>query len=373
MVYLDYSATMPPLKEVKDNLPKLLEKYIGNPNSFHNLGIAGQELIAEATKQIAELLNIKSSEIIYTSGATESNNHALKMICEQYQNRGRKILTTKLEHPSIKEVLDYLETKGFEIEYLDLKKNGVVDLENLIKKVTDDVILVTIGSVNSETGIRQPIEKIGRLLKDYLCVFHSDLTQSIGKEKVNFTNIDLASFSGHKFGGLKGIGVLYKTEKLVLQPMMHGGRSFNKNRAGTPPLELIASMALALRLSYQDWQDKYKYVEKLNQQLVVGLQKLDLFVNISEKSIPHIVNFSVMNIKSSVVQQLLATDNIYISTQTACAYKEESSLAVYVLTGDKKIADHSLRISLSYQTTEAEIKYLLKKLKIILKNKGGIL
>ncbi len=373
MVYLDYSATMPPLLEVRQNFGKLLEEYIGNPNSFHQLGIKNQELITAATKQIAQILNIKDKEIIYTSGATESNNHVLKVICDQYKNRGNKILTTSLEHPSILTTLDFLVKKGFQVEYVALKVDGTVNLDDLERKLTSDVILITIGSVNSETGIRQPVEKIGKKVKEHKCFFHSDITQSVGKEKVNLTHIDFASFSAHKFGGLKGIGVLYKKEKIALEPFIHGGASINLNRAGTPPLELIVAMATALRLSYQNWQEKYDYVQKLQKILWQSLLDLDLPVNANEKCIPHIVNFSVLSLKSAVVQQILANEEIYISTQTACTRNKEVSQAVKVLSGDEQRARHSLRVSLSYLTTEEELKIFKEKIKKIIKSKGEIL
>ena len=200
MIYLDYSATTPVDDRVLDTFVKVTKDYIGNPNSLHELGVEAKKLIDASTKQIADILKVKENEIIYTSGASEANNMAIKGICFKYKNRGKHIITTTLEHSSVLEVFKYLENEGFEVSYAKLDENGVVDIDELKKIIRDDTILVSICSVNSEVGVRQPVEEIGLMLKDYpKLYFHSDVTQSIGKEKVDFTNIDLASFSGQKF------------------------------------------------------------------------------------------------------------------------------------------------------------------------------
>ena len=197
MIYLDYSATTPVDERVLDTYIKVCKDFIGNPNSLHELGVNSKRLIDASTKQIADILGVDTNEIIYTSGASEANNLAIKGICFKYQNRGKHIITTTLEHSSVSEVMKYLETLGFEISYVKLDDNGVVDLDDLKQLIRDDTLLVSICSVNSEVGVRQPIEEIGLILKDYKKLyFHSDITQSIGKEKISLTNVDLASFSG---------------------------------------------------------------------------------------------------------------------------------------------------------------------------------
>ena len=266
MIYLDYSATTPTNDEVLDTFVKVSKEFIGNPNSLHTLGRKSADLIDAATKQIADILSINPKEIIYTSGASESNNTVIKGICLQYQNRGKHIITTNFEHSSIYGPLSYLQTLGFEVDFVKTDENGIVDLDDLKKLLRDDTILVSITAVNSEIGIIEPIEEIGEILKDYpKCFFHSDLTQIIGKKKVNLENIDLASFSAHKIFGIKGIGGLIKKEKINLMPLIHGGKSTTIYRSGTPAVALIASLSKAMRLAYQNIEDNYKYVEKLNQ------------------------------------------------------------------------------------------------------------
>ena len=244
LIYLDYSATTPVDSEVIRTFSKACEDYWANPNSLHKEGVKANSLINAATEQIASILGVNSSEIIYTSGASEANNMAIKGICFKYKNRGKHIITTTLEHSSVLEVFKYLENEGFEVSYAKLDENGVVDIDELKKIIRDDTILVSICSVNSEVGVRQPVEEIGLLLKDYpKLYFHCDVTQSIGKEKVDFTNIDLASFSGQKFYGMKGVGCLIKKESIILESLIHGGKSTTVFRSGTPATALIVSLA----------------------------------------------------------------------------------------------------------------------------------
>ena len=355
MIYLDYSATTPVNDEVLNTYVKVCKDFIGNPNSLHELGVDAKKLIDAATNQIAEILKVKPSEIIYTSGASEANNMAIKGICLKYQNRGKHIITTTLEHSSVSEVMKYLETLGFEISYVKLDQYGVVDLENLKSLIRDDTLLVSICSVNSEVGVRQPIEKIGGLLKEYpKLYFHSDITQSVGKEKINLTNVDLASFSGQKFYGMKGVGGLYKKDNIIIEPLIHGGKSTTIFRSGTPATPLVVSIAKAMRLAYLDFEKKNKHVMEINKYLISKLEKLDIYINSNEYCIPHIVNVSLKNIKSETMLHALEKEKIYISTQTACSMGNYS-LAVYSVTNDKEKASKSIRISLSYLTTFEEI------------------
>ena len=216
----------------------------------------------------ANLLNVKVNEIIYTSGASESNNLAIKGICLKYQNRGKHIISTELEHSSVIAPLAYLENLGFDVDFVKLDENGVVDLDDLKRLMRDDTILVSIASVNSEVGVRQPIEEISKIVKSYpKCYFHSDVTQSIGKEKIDLSVVDLASFSGQKFYGMKGIGGLIKRESINIEPIVHGGKSTTIYRSGTPATPLIASLAKALRLAYDDFDNKLNHVIELNNYL----------------------------------------------------------------------------------------------------------
>lgn len=362
MIYLDYSATTPVNEEVLNSYIEATKKMVGNPNSLHKLGIEAKSLIDAATRQIANILKVKPNEIIYTSGASESNNTAIKGICLKYQNRGKHIITTHLEHSSIMEPLNYLKRQGFEVEYVNITENGIVDIEDLKKKIRDDTILVTIASINSEVGIVQPIKDIAALLKKYPKVyFHSDITQSLGKEKVDLTDVDLASFSAQKFYGMKGIGGLVKKENVVIEPLIHGGKSTTKDRSGTPATALIVSMAKALRLAYENLEEKQKYVKELNIFLRNELEKNEITINSPEVAIPNILNISLENIKPETVLHALEEKEIYISTKTACA-TNDSSDAVYAITKDEEKAKHSLRISLSYLTTKKELEIFITEL-----------
>lgn len=363
MVYLDYSATTPVDERVIDTYSKVCKEFIGNPNSLHKLGVESKNLIDASTKQIADILGVKVNDIIYTSGASESNNLAIKGICLKYQNRGKHIITTELEHSSIIAPINYLVGLGFEVDFVKLDDNGVVDLDDLKKLIRDDTILVSICSVNSEVGVKQPINEIVKIVKKHpKCYFHSDVTQSIGKEYVDFTNIDLASFSGQKFFGMKGIGCLIKKESIVIEPLIHGGKSTTIYRSGTPATPLIASISKALRLVYEDFDNKTKHVKEIHDYLIDKLKDLDIYINSNNYCVPNIVNLSLKNIKSETMLHALEQDDIYISTQTACSTGNYSK-AVYSVTKDEDKAGRSIRISISYLTTKEEIDILIDSLK----------
>lgn len=363
MIYLDYSATTPVEESVLNSFVETTKKMIGNPNSLHKLGTDAKALIDAATKQIASILGVKKEEIIYTSGASEANNTAIKGICLKYQNRGKHIITTRLEHSSVIEPLNYLKNLGFEIEYVNLTEDGKVDLDDLKKKLRDDTILVTITSMNSELGIREPIDEIGKLLKDYPKVFfHSDITQSIGKEKINLENVDLASLSAQKFYGMKGIGALIKKENIVIEPLIHGGKSTTKDRSGTPATPLIVSMAKALRLASENLEEKEKKVKELNEYLRGELEKASITINSPKDAIPNILNISIENIKPETILHALEEKEIYISTKTACSSNKNISDAVLALTKSEEKASHSLRISISYKTTKEDLETFVKEL-----------
>lgn len=362
MIYLDYSATTPVNKDVLDSFNKACLNYPGNPNSLHQLGVDAKKLIDDATKQIANLLNVKEKEIIYTSGSSEANNTAIKGVALKYQNRGKHIITTSLEHSSVIGPLNFLEQNGFDVDFVPLKENGTVDLDSLKSLIREDTILVSICSVNSEVGIINPILEIGEILKEYpKCLFHVDMTQSIGKINIPLDNIDLVSFSGHKIYGLKGIGVLIKKENVNIEPLIHGGKSTTAFRSGTPAGPLIVSISKALRLALENIDDKYNYVKKLNQRLKDDLKQYkDVYINSNDNCLPHVLNISVIGIKPETFQHALEQDEIYISTQTACSKIGKPSLAVLSVTNDELRASSSLRISLSHLTKDSEIEQFLK-------------
>lgn len=362
MIYLDYSATTPVNEEVLNSFVEATKKYIGNPNSLHKLGVDANHLIELSTEQIKKIFNLNDVDIIYTSGASESNNLALKGIALKYSNRGKHIITTKLEHSSINSPIKYLEDNGFEISYVKLDSNGLVVLDDLKSIIRDDTILVSICAVNSELGIRQPIEEIGKIINNYnKCYFHVDMTQAVGKVKIDLSDVDLFSFSAHKFYGTKGIGALIKKSKIIIEPIIHGGKSTTIYRSGTPSLPLIVSMAKALRLIYQDIDKKYMYVEKLCNELKEFLISYDkVTINSNNYSIPYILNISILDVKPETFLHALEQNDIYISTKSACSKSDTLSESVYSVTKDTKVSSHSIRISLSYLTTEEEINIFKK-------------
>lgn len=355
MVYLDYSATTKIDREVMDSFIKANE-YSGNPNSLHKLGVEAKKLIDASTSQIAQILNVKENEIIYTSGASESNNLAIKGL-----NRVKHIITTDLEHSSIYAPLNYLMDEGVDVSFVKLN-NGLVDIDDLKNLIDDRKTLVTISAVNSETGVKQNIEEIGALLKEYDNVtFHTDMTQAVGKVKINTKDVDMFSFSAHKFFGIKGIGVLVKKENIKLTPLIHGGKSTTAYRSGTPATGLIVSLAKALRLISENLDNDYEYVLGLNNYLKEKLKSYDkVSVNSNEYSIPHILNISVDGIKPETLLHALEQDEIYISTQSACAKGTAPSKAVMAITNDIKRSKTSVRISLSKKTTKEELDIFIK-------------
>lgn len=355
MIYLDYSATTKVNDEVLDTYVNVCKNYVGNPNSLHKLGVEAKKLIDASLEQVASILGVRPSEVIFTSGASEANNAAIKGVCLKYQNRGKHIITTELEHSSVLAPLSYLTTLGFEVDFVKLDKNGVVDLDNLRSLMRDDTILVSIASINSEVGVRQPIGEIAKIVKEYpKAYFHSDITQSVGKEKLDLKDVDLASFSAQKFFGMKGVGCLIKKENIVIEPLIHGGKSTTVFRSGTPATPLIVSLAKALRLAYEDFDKKCERVLELNKYLREKLSTLDVYINSNDCCIPNILNISLKKIKSETMLHALEEDEIYVSTQTACSTGGYSK-AVYAVVLDKERAMHSMRISLSYLTTKEEL------------------
>ena len=363
MVYLDYAATTPVDKRVLESFEKTCVEYMGNPNSLHIEGGKSKKLMEAGVNQVANLLNVRDDEVIFTSGATESNNLAITGVVNKYKDRGKTIITTKLEHSSIIETVNYLEKNGYTIKYVKLDDNGLVDINNLKELINDDVVLVSVCEVNSEIGIIENIKEIGEILKEYpRIIFHVDGTGAIGKKHIDLTNIDLYSFSAHKIYGLKGVGCLIKKEHITLEPLIHGGKSQSIYRGGTPALPLIVSTARALKLVLMDLDYNISYIKRLSDRLKNGLSKINgVSINSNEYSIPYIINISVVGIKSETLLHALEEDGICISTKTACSTNDYST-GVYEFTHDEEKAKSSLRISLSYLTKENEIDYFLNKL-----------
>ena len=288
MIYLDYSATTPVLPEILNSFNKVCTEYIGNPNSMHSLGIKSKELLNSATKQIAQVLNIKTNEIIYTSGSTESNNIALIGTAFAKKKQGNHIIVSKLEHESIYGICKYLEENGFIIDYVNNTKDGLIDFDDLKSLVTKDTILVSICAVNSELGIRQPLKIIKQIIKkeNSDCVFHSDMTQALGKCPINLNDVDLASFSSHKIYAPKGVGMLYKSSNVNIKQLMYG--SNGEFRPGTPNLPGIVTFSKAVRLATEDLNKKEDKIRKYLQNKLPQYMIPQYFVKLEK--MPHTPN-----------------------------------------------------------------------------------
>ena len=355
IIYLDYSATTKPDGEVLRHFNHVVENQFANPNSNHTLGIESKIIVDEAISNISDFFGIDKEEIIFTSGASEANNLAIKGVT--INSSKKQIITTGLEHSSIFGPIGYLQKSGYQVDFLPLMKDGTIDIEHLKSLLSEDTLLVSIGAVDSEIGIRQPIEEIGLMLEEYPDAYlHSDITQCLGKAKIDLSYVDAASFSGHKMYCFKGIGGLIKKKKLKLSPLIHGGKSTTVFRSGTPATELISSLSESFNLFKTNLETNYLYVKSLNTKLQQELTKhANVFVNSTEHSIPHILNISVVGVNANDIQKFFEKHQVFISTKAACASHQELSRNILTLTKDPKRAASSIRISLSYKTTEAEL------------------
>ncbi len=364
MIYFDNASTTIPNEEVLDTFTEVTKKFIGNPNSMHQLGYQAKKLIDEATKQVADLLSVKQEEVIFTSSASEANNMAVQGILKAYPFRNKKIVTTPLEHASLQVLFNDLEKNGVEIHYLKLQENGQIDLEDLQKELESEPLLVSIQHVNSEVGIIQNVEEIGKIIQNYpKTFFHVDATQSIGKLPISLENIDLLTCSAHKFFGLKGIACLVKKAQIQLVPLIFGGKSQSIYRAGTPSPALIASFSKALRLAKESETLSFKHVSKLKEKLEQGLQEIDgIIINSYQAGSPYIVNFSIPTVKSETLLHALSEREVYVSTKTACS-KGNQSEVLKALMKDDIVASHSIRVSFSKDNTLEEVEQFLKILK----------
>lgn len=361
MIYLDYSATTPVSYEVLDTFNKVTKEFIGNANSIHSLGMKSANLLESATKQIAEILGVSSQEIVYTSGATEANNMAIIGAALANHKKGKHIITSKLEHPSVYAICDYLKSIGFEISYVKNDSEGLIDFDDLKSLVREDTTVVSICAVNSEVGIRQPLKMIRQIIKkeNISTIFHSDMTQAIGKIPINLHDVDLASMSGHKIFCPKGIGFLYKSAGIKITPLLYGSGKSNDLKPGTPALPLIASLSKACRLANADLEKRERFITLLNEKIITHLQKYeDIKINKTKYSIPHILNISLLKVMPETFIHSMEKHDIYLSTNTACSSGDVSNsiLSIY---DDLNRAKHTIRISLSHLTTTDEINKFL--------------
>lgn len=362
MIYLDYSANTPVDTRVLEQFCAVERRCIGNANSHHQAGSAAKAEIDAATIKIASLLGVQPAEIIYTSGASEANNFALKGLARLSRYAGRHIISTPLEHSSVSGTLTALQEQGYEINLLDVKQDGTVDLEHLKDLLRPDTICVAITLVDSELGVVQPVQEIAAILKAYPhCHLHVDATQAVGKIPVSFEGVDTMSLTAHKFYGLNGIGLLIKRRNLALEPLIHGGESTTIYRSGTPTVALASSLACALDLAVTDLPGRVDHVAKLNAELRAALSTYPLVrINSPEHAIPHVLNLSVRNVKGTVFQRELDAKGVCVSVKSACSSDGLPSRSVFVVSRDRRNALSSWRISLSHLTTEDEIKAFLQ-------------
>ena len=358
-VYLDYSATTMVDKEVLQKFNNLIDTTYANPNSIHDLGLASKNIIDDSINNICNYFNIEKDEIIFTSGSSESNNTVIKGL-SGISNR-KKILTTYLEHSSILSPLSYLQSKGYIVEFLKID-NGKIDINDLKSKLDHDTLLVSVCYVDSELGTLLNTDEVFKIVKEYdkEIYTHSDITQGLGKVNINLNNIDMASFSGHKIYTFKGIGGLIKKNNIKLVPLIHGGKSTSIYRSGTPQTELIYSLSCAFDLFKDSINDKYSYVQELNNRIRNKLSEYqNIKINSTDKSIPHILNFSILGKVSNDTQKYFSEHGIYLSTKSACSSDKELSRTVLNTYHDEDRARSSIRVSLSYRTTSEEIDYFL--------------
>ena len=362
MIYLDYSANTPADPAVLDAFYQTERRYIGNPNSTHPAGQAARAEMARVTDSIAALLGVLPQEIIYTSGASESNNLALKGIVQASRHMGKHIVSTALEHSSVGGALSALQQQGCEIDLVDIRQDGTLDLEQLRELLRKDTVLVAVCAVDSELGTVQPIREIADILKDYPnCRLHVDATQAVGKTELVLDGVDTMSIAPHKFYGLNGSGLLVKKKHLVIEPQIHGGGSTTPYRSGTPALGLAVSIETALRLALQGQNERVAQIAALNRRLRTELGKYPAVrFNSPENAVPHILNLSVSGVKGTMFQRELGKHGVCVSVKSACSTEGTPSKAVYAVSRDRKNALSSWRISLSHLTTEAEITEFLQ-------------
>lgn len=374
LIYLDNVAASFVEDEVLDIFYNTTKKYYANPNSIHKLGREENKMISDSTLRIANMLKVLKDEIIYTSGATESNNLAIKGLCLSYKNYGKHILISSLEHNSITSSVVSLERLGFEVEVIPVTDKGIVDIESLKNMLRDDTILVSVTSVDSELALRQPIEEIASILKYYPnCHFHTDATQSIGKVTIDYSNVDLITINPHKFHGLDNFGILVKKKNVRLTPLIEGGKSTTIYRAGTPSLANVLALEKALELALTNQEARYNYLKELGDMIKSHLSEYkNVSINSRENSLPSIINFSLIGEKALTILDKFEEHNIILSAKTSCCPITTPSKLVYALTKDKQKASSSIRVSLSYKTTKEEVEEFMKVFDLIYKTSGNM-
>lgn len=364
-IYLDYSATTPvDPRVVEAMLPYLNEKF-GNPASrSHQYGWDAESAVENARAEVAALVNADPKEIVWTSGATEANNLAIKGAANFYQGKGKHLITLKTEHKAVLDTMRELERQGFEVTYLDVLPNGLVDLAALEAALRPDTILVSIMAVNNEIGVIQPIAEIGEQLRSRGILFHVDAAQATGKIDIDLSTlkVDLMSFSAHKTYGPKGIGALYVRRKprVRLEAQMHGGGHERGMRSGTLPTFLIVGMGEAFRLARLEMHDEIQRITALRDRLLKGLSDMpEIYVNGDlEHRVPHNLNMSFAYVEGE--SMIMAVKDIAVSSGSACTSASlEPSYVLRALGLNDELAHSSIRFSIGRFTTEEEVDYTI--------------
>ncbi len=376
-IYFDYSASTPLDPLALKAMTPLLEKSFANTMSLHYLGQESKDHLEKIRETFAKILKISSGEIIFTSSATESNNFALKGIAYANQNYGRHIIVSSIEHPCVLNSAKWLEKKGFQVSYLSVDKNGIVDLEELKTLISEETILVSIMHVNNETGAIQPVEKIGKIIeriknerqeKDLQTpiYFHTDAAQSFGKIELNINKIkcDLLTLSSHKIYGPKGASLLFSRKGTKMTPLLHGGGHEFGLRSSTVNLPALAGFCKAAEIAIKKQPSEYKKALKIKTKIVKSLESKIPHCQLNgcfETQSPFIINLRFSYIEGESLVYLLDTKNICASSASACASLTLQPSHVLVAMGLKPEQAHgSIRLSFGRFTQDSEVKYLIK-------------
>jgi cysteine desulfurase len=368
-IYMDYSATTPIDPRVADKMIPYLREQFGNPASrSHMYGWTAEKAVEEAREQVAALINADPREIIWTSGATESNNLAIKGAAHFYKTKGKHIITVKTEHKAVLDTVRELEREGFEATYLQPQDNGLITVQQLAEAIRPDTILVSVMLVNNEIGVIQPIDEIGELCRSKGIIFHSDAAQATGKVKIDLekTKVDLMSFSAHKTYGPKGIGALYVRRKprVRIEAQMHGGGHERGLRSGTLATHQIAGMGEAFRLAKEEMDQELVRIKALRDRLANGLKEMEeVYINGDmEHRVPHNLNVSFNYVEGESL--IMAIKDIAVSSGSACTSASlEPSYVLRALGRSDELAHSSIRFTIGRFTTEEDIDFTIKLIK----------
>jgi len=365
-IYLDYNATTPISKEVADAMRPYLDEYFGNPSSSHSYGLQTKRAVEKARKQIAKLINCDSSEIVFTSGGTESNNYSIKGIAFANRQKGNHIITSSIEHPAVIEVCKYLETQGFETTYLPVDEFGLVHTEDVKKAIRPETILITIMHANNEVGSIQPIAEIGELAKKHNIFMHTDAAQSLGKVKadVQELNVDLLSIAGHKLYAPKGIGALFIRKGVVLEKLIHGADHERNLRAGTENVLEIVGLGEACEIAHLHLDEHAEHYRKmrdlLHQNLLNDLPNIKLNGH-PEKRLPNTLNISFPNMEANTL--IAKMKGIAASAGAACHSSGVSvSQVIKAMDVPMEYAMGTIRFSTGRYNTKEEINKATKEI-----------